>query len=66
MVLTVNGEERPFESGLSIAGLVAALGLDSRKIAVERNRVVEPKSRWNAARLADGDQIEIVHFVGGG
>ena len=64
--LTVNGEARAFAGPLDVAALVAALGLEPRKVAVERNREIVPKSRYGATALADGDRIEIVAFVGGG
>jgi thiamine biosynthesis protein ThiS len=49
-----------------IAALVAALGLDGRKVAVERNLQIVPRSTYGSTPLADGDRIEIVHFIGGG
>jgi thiamine biosynthesis protein ThiS len=64
--LTVNGEPRAFEAPMDIAGLVAALGLDPRKVAVERNLAIVPRSAYAQEPLADGDRIEIVHFIGGG
>ncbi len=66
MKLWVNGEERAVEAVADIAGLVAALGLDSRKVAVERNLEIVPRSTYSATALAEGDRIEIVHFIGGG
>ncbi|MES2894522.1 sulfur carrier protein ThiS [Phenylobacterium sp. LH3H17] len=66
MTLTINGEERAFGSLSSIAALVAELGLDARKVAVERNLEIVPRSAYGATALADGDRIEIVHFIGGG
>ncbi len=66
MRLTINGEERSFEGALDIAGLVRALGLDPRKVAVERNLEIVPRSAYARALLADGDRLEIVQFVGGG
>lgn len=66
MRLTVNGEERSFEAVGVIADLVASLGLDARKVAVERNLEIVPRSAYGATALADGDRIEIVHFIGGG
>ena len=65
MRLTVNGEER-VEAAKDVAALVATLGFDRRKVAVERNLAIVPRSLWAATPLADGDRIEIVHFVGGG
>ncbi len=66
MDITVNGEIRRFESSMTVAGLLAALELEPRKIAVERNLEIVPKSLFEQTALADGDQIEIVQFVGGG
>ena len=66
MKLWVNGEERAVDEVADVAGLVAALGLDSRKVAVERNLEIVPRSTYGATALADGDRIEIVHFIGGG
>ena len=66
MKLWVNGEERAVEAVADIAGLVAALGLDSRKVAVERNLEIVPRSIYGATPVVDGDRIEIVHFIGGG
>ncbi|HEX3700491.1 MAG TPA: sulfur carrier protein ThiS [Phenylobacterium sp.] len=66
MKLTINGEPRAFEALADVAGLVAALGLDARKVAVERNLEIVPRSAYGRTALADGDRIEIVHFIGGG
>jgi sulfur carrier protein len=66
MKLWVNGEERAVEAVADVAGLVAALGLDSRKVAVERNLEIVPRSTYGATPVAEGDRIEIVHFIGGG
>ncbi|HVN02686.1 MAG TPA: sulfur carrier protein ThiS [Caulobacteraceae bacterium] len=66
MRLTVNGEEREVAAAISIEALVALLGLDRRKLAVERNLEIVPRSMFADTRLADGDRIEIVAFVGGG
>ncbi len=66
MRLTINGEERSFEGVLDLAGLVSALGLDPRKVAVERNLEIVPRSTYARVSLADGDRLEIVQFVGGG
>ncbi|QUD88134.1 sulfur carrier protein ThiS [Phenylobacterium montanum] len=66
MRLVINGEERGFEALGSIAALVTALGLDPRKVAVERNLEIVPRSIYAETALADGDRIEIVHFIGGG
>ena len=66
MTLTINGEQRAFGGGSSVAALVAELGLDARKVAVERNLEIVPRSAYGQTALADGDRIEIVHFIGGG
>ena len=66
MTLTINGEERSFEQVGDVAALVTALGLDVRKVAVERNLEIVPRSTYAATPLADGDRIEIVCFIGGG
>ena len=66
MRLTVNGEERSFEAIGVVADLVASLGLDARKVAIERNLEIVPRSAYGATALAEGDRIEIVHFIGGG
>jgi sulfur carrier protein len=66
MNLIVNGETRGFSGIRNVAGLVAALGLDARKVAVERNLEIVPRSTYAEVRLAEGDRIEIVHFIGGG
>ena len=66
MRLTVNGEERHFPGIGDVAALVVALGLDVRKVAVERNLEIVPRSTYAATALADGDRIEIVAFIGGG
>jgi len=66
MNLTVNGEPRTFQSACDVAGLVAELGLDARKVAVELNLEIVPRSAYGRTPLAEGDRIEIVHFIGGG
>ena len=66
MRLTVNGEDRSFEASLTVEQLLVRIGLDGRRVAVERNREVVPKSRYGETALGEGDRIEIVHFIGGG
>jgi len=66
MRLLLNGEERDVAGIASIADLVSALGLDARKVAVERNLEIAPRSTYADTALADGDRIEIVTFIGGG
>lgn len=64
--LVINGEFRAFDGVANVAALVAAIGLDGRKVAVERNLEIVPRSAYQSTLLADGDRIEIVHFIGGG
>ncbi len=64
--LTVNGERRRYAAPLTVAGFLAALGLDFRKVAVELNREIVPRSTYGQVWLAEGDVLEIVHFIGGG
>jgi len=64
--LVLNGESRVMEAVRTVADLVAALGLDARKVAVERNLEIVPRSLYDRTELADGDRLEIVHFIGGG
>ncbi|WP_281063721.1 sulfur carrier protein ThiS [Sphingomonas sp. LaA6.9] len=64
--IQVNGEHRRVTAGLTLAGLAAELGLDPAKVAVERNLEVVPRSTLGDVRVEDGDELEIVHFVGGG
>lgn len=63
--IILNGEPRQVRAG-SIADLVASLGLDVKKVAVERNRDIVPRSTLGDVALAEQDVLEIVHFVGGG
>jgi thiazole synthase len=64
--ITINGEHRRVVAGLSIAALASDLGLDPAKVAVERNLSVVPRSTLAQVMVEDGDDLEIVHFVGGG
>src|SRR5271166_5021065 len=70
VTLTLNGESRRFEGPadgpLSVTALLVTLGLDTRKVAVERNEQIVPRSRYADTWLASGDALEIVHFIGGG
>ena len=64
--IIVNGESRRISAGTSVAELVQRIGLRPEKVAVERNRVIVPRSTLAEVVLDDGDILEIVHFVGGG
>ena len=66
MHVTINGEPHELSDGLTIAALITQLGLSERRIAVEVNREIIVRERYAGHTLAAGDQIEIVHFVGGG
>ena len=66
MRLTINGETRELPAVATLSELIAALELDIRKVAVERNLEIVPRSLHGATPVADGDRIEIVHFIGGG
>ena len=62
----INGEQRRVASGLSISALIAELGLDAKRVAIERNLEIVPRSTFEQVQVQDGDRYEIVHFVGGG
>ena len=66
MKLTVNGEAREAQEDASVADLLAQLELGPGPVAVEVNRTLVPRARHAEHRLADGDCIEVVTFVGGG
>jgi len=65
MNIIINGE-RQDSSADTLSALVDQLGMKSDRVAVELNRKIVPRDRWAETRLAEGDQLEIVHFVGGG
>jgi sulfur carrier protein len=64
--LTVNGEPRRFDAPLTAAQLIARLDLTGKRVALERNGEIVPRSRLEQQELADGDRVEIVVAVGGG
>jgi len=64
--VTVNGQPRTTPPGTTVAALLAAMGIDPARVAVERNQDVVPRKTWTEASIAEGDRIEIVAFVGGG
>lgn len=66
IALTVNGEKRRFEAPLTVEKLLRELDLAGKRVALERNGEIVPRSRFGEERLADGDRIEIVVAVGGG
>ena len=66
MQVTINGEARSLSTPLNVLQLLDELGLDARKIALERNLEIVPRSAYGETDIADGDRLEIVHFIGGG
>ncbi len=64
--LTLNGEERVLPTAVTVSGLLASLGLDPRMVVVELNREIVRTPRLEEVMLRNGDQVELVHFVGGG
>jgi thiazole synthase len=64
--ITVNGETRRIPSACTVKKLIEELGLNSDKVALERNREIVPRSAFEQTEVAAGDQFEIVHFIGGG
>lgn len=67
MKLQINGEPKAFDSpNPTLAALIESLGMKPDRVAVELNRSIVPRDRWSATQLNEGDQLEVVHFVGGG
>lgn len=66
ITVTLNGETRALDGPLSVSGLLVTLGLEGRKVAVERNEAIVSRSRYAETWLTSGDSLEIVHFIGGG
>ena len=66
MQIQLNGEPREIDDGLNLSKLVAFLNLKPEQIAIELNRRVVRRADWETTPVKDGDQLEIVHFVGGG
>ena len=64
--IRVNGEQRRVSCGISIARMISELGLDPLRVAVEKNLAIVPRAELPELIVEDGDQFEIVHFVGGG
>ena len=64
--LSVNGQARRLEPGANVAQLLDALDLAGKRVAVEKNGEIVPRSRYSDTRLAEGDALEIVVAVGGG
>ena len=66
MQVLLNGELREIPDGLTVAGLLAHLGVKAQRVAVEVNETVVTKDRYEAQKISPGDAVEIVAFVGGG
>jgi len=66
IALSVNGDPMQVAAGLTLAQLIGQLELDTRKVAVERNLEIVPRSTYGTTTLEAGDRLEIVHFIGGG
>lgn len=66
MKVTVNGEPREIPDAISVAGLLGHLGMEAGRVAIERNRDILPRTEWEETRVQQGDDFEIVQFVGGG
>lgn len=65
MKLTINGEAKD-SAATTLAALIESLGMKPDRVAIELNREIVPRGQWAETKLADGDRLEIVHFVGGG
>jgi thiazole synthase len=66
ITLVINGDEKRVEEGQTLASLLESMEIVPNKVAVERNREIVPKSTYNDVMIENGDQLEIVHFIGGG
>ena len=66
MHITFNGEEKSLNEGTYLSQLLEQLGIEGKRIAIEINREIIPKSAHAQYEIKDGDNIEIVHAIGGG
>jgi len=66
MKIHINGEPREVAGPLPVSALIESLGMKHDRVAIELNRDILPRDRWSNTQLAEGDRLEIVHFVGGG
>jgi thiamine biosynthesis protein ThiS len=66
MTIVLNGEPKEIPADLSVTELIETLGLPSERLAIEVNRRIIRRADWPATTLAEGDKVEVVHFVGGG
>ena len=65
-MITLNGERRKLDAPVTIAALLAHLGIDSRRVAVEHNLVIVKRAAFDEVVVREGDVVEVVNFVGGG
>ncbi|HEY1271727.1 MAG TPA: sulfur carrier protein ThiS [Terriglobales bacterium] len=66
MNLHINGEEKTLDAPLTLSSLLEGMGMKPDRVAVELNQQIVPREKWPSTQLAEGDRLEIVHFVGGG
>ena len=66
MTITLNGDRHEIQHAMSVSALLAQLDIDARRVAVEVNLAVVKKAAYDSSVVNDGDQVEIVNFVGGG
>jgi len=66
MTIKLNGDPHEIPQPLSVTALLATLDIDPRRVAVEHNLAVVKKAAYDSAIVSDGDEVEIVNFVGGG
>ncbi len=66
MKLVINGDDQLVDGPITLSGLIEHLGMKPDRVAVELNLDIVPRQQWVETQLADGDRLEIVHFVGGG
>jgi thiamine biosynthesis protein ThiS len=66
VTIRLNGEPHALAAPLTVSELLATLGIDARRVAVEHNLVVVKRAEYGTRRIDDGDEVEIVNFVGGG
>jgi thiamine biosynthesis protein ThiS len=66
MKLVINGDDHRVDGPITVSGLVEHLGMKADRVAIELNLDIVPRGQWVETQLAEGDRLEIVHFVGGG
>jgi sulfur carrier protein len=66
MQIYINGASHDLETGISLKELIGVLNLEGKRIAIEVNQSLIPRSRFSEQQLCDQDQVEIIHAVGGG